>query len=605
MLSIVTVKRKIRKFLTYDLEWIPGTLVVRMVGVYNGDDYRCYRSVESFLSGELTDKNRGKWFYAHAGGLADIQFVLDRIIARRDNAYSVSASFSGSAAIIVHVTRGKNAWHFVDSYWLLRDKLKNIAKWVGMKKGGEVGDDEDLDDEAYEASRLKLKIWFTDTPFDELRDYNELDCVILWRAIFEFQLMILEMGGQVQMTLASTAMHLFRRKYLTRDIEVGFYANECARESYFASRVEVFERDVKNSYYYDINSSFPYAMTFPCPGEYLGARSTIPDSGIYIADVDVEIENANITPAPARLNGRVFFPSGKWRSWFTSIDIELILSEGGKISKVHEVLKFADFNDLSDYSKDLYEKRKSAKNELEKSVYKLLLNSLYGKFAESPMKSMMLINPRADDLDNRDSMEMLFPGVFLTEKIVSIPHLMVPVSAHITAIARRTLFESMSICGDFHYCDTDGFSTSELLSTSKNLGGLKLEKRIKNGVFTAPKLYHLDAEVEKDGEWSAATFNKAKGFSRMTSKRHQKLIEGESISYERMVRIKERYRSGFYTPKESLYEKRINIKSTSDPDFDPRKHTIPKRFTFANGRTRPWDMKELTNMLAKSNRGGY
>src|SRR5687768_12723103 len=87
----ITVLRKrrefIRDFLTYDLEWIPGTLQVRLVGVFDGSRYRCYSSLEAFIANELTHKNRGKWFYAHAGGLADFQFVLEQLAAESGYTY--------------------------------------------------------------------------------------------------------------------------------------------------------------------------------------------------------------------------------------------------------------------------------------------------------------------------------------------------------------------------------------------------------------------------------------------------------------------------------------------------------------------------------------
>src|SRR5271154_4575395 len=110
MISIQRRKRITRKYLVYDLEWVPGKfsksghMPVRMAGVYDGETYRWYTSVESFLNGELTSANRGKWFYAHAGGLADFQFLLHDLLQR--NGYQIEAAFSGSSAIIVHVRKG-------------------------------------------------------------------------------------------------------------------------------------------------------------------------------------------------------------------------------------------------------------------------------------------------------------------------------------------------------------------------------------------------------------------------------------------------------------------------------------------------------------------
>lgn len=599
-LTILDTRREIRDFLVYDLEWIPGTLEVRLVGVHDGDRYRCYRSVDDFIYYEMTSKNRGKWFYAHAGGLADIQFLFERLVAmnRVRPDFVVNASFSGSSAIIVHVKRGKNVWHFVDSYWLLRDKLANIGKWLGLEKGGlQESDESELDDDAYDAFKKEKRRWFAEVPYLELREYNERDCLILWRAISQFQDTLMQLGGQLQMTLASSAMQLFRRSYLKQSVHVGAYPNFCARQAYFASRVEVFQKEVKDSLYFDINSSFPYAMTFPCPGNYIGSQDTLPDSGIYIAEVDIEVPPDMLTPTPMRLDSRVFFPFGKWKTWLTSIDIELLLRDGGKIHKVYEVLKFEEFNDLSAFMLDIYSMRKSTDNEFQRIVFKLLMNCIYGKFAESPFKSSLEINPQKID---RSEMTMLFPGAWLREMEVEIPHLLVPISAHVTARARKTLYDFMRSCKDFHYCDTDGFSTTTMLPTGKELGSLKLEKKISNGIFVAPKLYRIEGKVEnKKGEWVDSTYVRGKGFSRLTSQRFFQLLEGEAIPFERMSRIKERFRKGYAGPEENPFEKRVNLRSIYDPSFDPSKHSISKRFFYPDGRTRPWAIDELKDLVGK------
>lgn len=597
-LTRIQSARKLRRFLVYDLEWVPGSLDVRLVGCFDGKRYRAYSSVLSFIENELTSKNRGAWFYAHAGGLADVQFVFEWLL--KDKGWKVHASFSGSSAIIVHVAKGKNAFHFVDSYWLLRDKLKNIGKWIGLEKGepwGEERDEEELSDEEFDSLQERKREWYSTAPIHELREYNERDCEVLWRAINAFEDTLLDLGGQLQMTIASSAMHLFRRRFLTRNIETDETVNAKARFAYFASRVEVFEREISDALYFDINSSFPYAMTKPCPGDVTRVTNRLPDNpdAIYLADVRIEVPEAYLTPAPFRIDGRVFFPSGVWRSWLTSVDIQLIQREGGRILNCYECIEFAPFDDLRAYSNTVYDLRKNATTDFEKVVLKFLLNALYGKFAESPFKRALVINP----VDTFASgLEMLMPGVWLEERKVPIPHMHVPVSAHVTAMARLTLYDYMAQCRRVHYCDTDGFSTNDTLSTGKNLGDLKLEKVISHGYFKAPKVYQLEGQVQtKDGAWKEKTITKAKGFSRMTASRFATLLEGEQIDFERMRRLRELYRSGNTHPVEYKVKKRLLCKSLFDDDFNPGKHSITKRFTYPDGGTRPWQLGELRRMF--------
>ena len=597
-LAPITGDRKIRRFLSYDLEWVPGTLKVRLVGVYDGERYQAYGDVESFLNAQLSSQNRGCWFYAHAGGLADVQFILHSIVdaVRRGVNYKVNAAFSGSSAIIVKVTRGKNCWHFIDSYWLFRDKLANIGKFMGMEKGGPGDEDTSgMTEDEYEAHQAKIKHWFATVPIAELREYNEQDCKILWHAINEFENTLLGFGGQLQVTIAACGMHLFRRKYLTDTIKTNGAINDFARDAYVGSRVEVIQRHVKDAFYYDINSSFPYAMTKPCPGEYIGAGNRLPDSDHfpYIADVEIEVPEMYLPPLPYRTQmGRIFFPTGRWRAHLSNIDIELLQECGGTVHKVYECLLFHPFDDLKDYAIDIYNERKKTTDPFRRVVFKYLLNCVYGKFAERSDKQSIRVNPPASWFAKYAANpklprpEMLFPGAFLEQRQVPVPHMHVPISMHITAIARKRIYNMMVECEEVHYCDTDGFSTTEEIETSNELGGLKLEKLIEDGHFVAPKMYRIRGkELKADGVWEDIDMVKAKGFSRLTVDRWTRIMEGETIEYERMVRIRENYRRGRYSPREIIVPKRVQVENF-----------VPKRFTYPDGKTRAWQKREIENL---------
>lgn len=591
MLTVIRTKRKTRRFLVYDLEWVPGTLQVRIVGVYDGNSYRCYRTVDDFLNSEMTHENRGAWFYAHAGGLADVQFVFETIISKGANNYDINASFSGSSAIIAHVRRkrGKNAWHFVDSYWLFRDSLASIARSIGRKKTGPKA----LDG----ATQAEIKEWYASAPLSELIPYNQNDCEILWHAIDQFENRVLEMGGQLQMTIASSAMHLFRRKYLKKDIGTNELINEVGRKAYFASRVEVFHENCDDALYFDINSSFPYAMTKPVPGEFHKSTKRLPndqDRYLYLADVSFTIPDSYLPPIPTRVDGRLFFPVGSWRSWLTGIDVELLQREGGSIDKVHEVMTFEPMSDLRDYALDLYEQRKKASDPFDKLVLKYYLNSLYGKFAERPEKERMLVFPDLKAMERlkrsfapEELADMtLMPGVYVEPVLVNVQHEHVPIAAYITARARQTLYDFMSQSRDCYYCDTDGFATTDMYDTGSELGALKLEKKIVSGSFVAPKVYRLDGEVlQDDGSWNTKTIVKAKGFSLgkgpESVTRFETLVDGKEVEVERMARIRENFSRGQIRPREAVIKKRF------------RDRLITKRFHYPDGHTRPWHIKEL------------
>lgn len=593
MITKITRPRVYRDYIVYDLEWVPGTLQLRLVGVYCRErGYRYYTSIEDFVSAELTNRNRGKWFYAHAGGLADFQFLLEHMAIRKE--YRLKAAFSGSSAIIVHVTRGKNAFHFIDSLWLFRDTLRNIGKHVGIAKGNA---DEDVS-------------FYKEATIPELVEYNRLDCLILYTAIEQFESTLLDLGGMLKMTIASCGMELFRRRFLKADIETSRNVNEISRHAYFASRVEVITTQCSEAYYYDVNSSFPYSMTQPLPGEMIGTSRRLPEGkGIYIADVDVTIPDTYFPSLPVRYAQRLFFPVGRFRNWYSNIDIELLQQTGGRINRVHEVIHFEENLDLKEYVETLYNLRKKAVG-FEKIVYKYLMNCVYGKFAEIDVKSQMLINP----LTRPPIEDMVSPGIFVMDKIVQVPHVHVPISVHITAIARRTLYNYMSQSSELHYCDTDGFSTTNRFQDGNELGEIKLEKYIREGRFVAAKVYKLDGRKADDGKELGDGGVRAKGFSKMTVEKFERLTKNirqdgthaladasvldsmtleeielarrdEEIVYTRMRRIKEVIRGldGIH-PREDDIRKRL-------------RNAIPKRFFYPDGYSRPWHISELEEML--------
>ena len=125
-------KREPLRLAVYDLEWIPGTYEVSLVGVRDERGFRSYPTVLEFLKHELSSRNRGKVFFAHAGGLADVQFLLSEVIKRANPNFRIEGSWSGSSLIRCKVIQGKHAWTFADSYWLLRDSLQQIGKSVGL-----------------------------------------------------------------------------------------------------------------------------------------------------------------------------------------------------------------------------------------------------------------------------------------------------------------------------------------------------------------------------------------------------------------------------------------------------------------------------------------
>jgi hypothetical protein len=566
MLTPYTRAPRLISFQTYDLEWYPRTYQLRLIGCYDGERYTSYTRVEDFLESHVFQQPSGTSFFAHAGGSHDVQFILLDLIARNDPRFDLSAVFSGSSAIIVKVQRGDDHWIFCDSFWLLRDRLASIAVSLGEKKGG-------TDYSCQVCMHPPDEACIFHAPLSILRDYNEMDCGILWRAIDRLQTELLEMGGELRYTIASCAMRLFRRVYLKKSIDTCPTVNAIARQAYIASRVEVIRPRCDNpANWYDINSSFPFSMTSPQPGSFHRVKNTLDDCDeLALVRATITIPQMYLPPVPYRKGGRIFFPVGTWESWFDIADIRAIENWGGSIDKIHSVFTFHPFDDLANYVHTIYEQRKASTDSFQRVVRKYLLNSLYGKLAERGEKERMIIDPKSTTCPHLDSdgnpkhvedgisqcMRMVVPRIWLVSEIQQLSHEHVPIPAHVTALSRQLLGKYMRLSleqgGNLYYCDTDGFPTETTLDTSDELGGLKLEKTIKNSaVFIAPKFYRVDDAV------------RSKGFSRLTRGEFDAIEENPKggIEFTRMLRLREVFRSGEMVIREKKMVKRLLLDET-------------------------------------------
>lgn len=564
-----------RRVITYDLEWVPGgnpakakahgfhPLQLRLIGTFDGDRYRIYSSLDSFFAGEFTSRTSGAWYYAHAGGTADMRFLFEWLVDNQHK-YRVQCLFRGSSAMIVKIRRGNLVWTLIDSYFLIRQPLRKIGEWMGQAKGGE----SNSTDMFY-------------APWKELCDYNEQDNRILYSAIKTFETTLNELGSGLEVTVASSALALFRRSYLKRKVRQNLGVNEHSRQSYIASRVEVFQQDVTAAGYWDINSSFPHEMTHAVPGDLVRRDRTIPSHELYLARARVRVPECYLPPLPYRSRTRrLYFPWGEWDGWFTGVDLSFLEEMGGTIMNVHDVYHFAPLTDLSDYATDIYERRRTATSDAYKQVLKILLNSLYGKFAESDEKRQILINPTAQAL-SQPGMREVIPGVWEQTESKTPPHAIVPISAHITARARRSLTRYMAQSPVVYYCDTDGFAVPESVKfpESDALGGLKFEKPIWHARFEAPKLYAIKKTQDADYDIKAKGFSRIRdgdGDRRITYKDFCDLIDHRDLEIAHFQRIREGLRDGNLSPTENPIQKTYLGKHKSKRRYIPGGNSVPR-----------------------------
>lgn len=550
-------------FGVYDLEWHRETLEVTHAGVRDAAGYRCHRDVEGLLQDTLT---RGGWWFAHAGGSYDMVQLFPQILEHRD--WSVKAAFSGSSAVVVQIeTKDGRRASYGDSAMLLKAKLADIGRIVGLLKG-------DLQ-EAENAG------------WAEVRDYNERDCEILYVALQAFEQRLRDLGGELRPTLASCAMAIFRSSYLSRDLSTSTTANATARAAYTASRVEIFRGECQKANYFDINSSFPYSMTFACPGEVTRVGRRWTGSELAIVEATVTVPESYLPPLPVRVDGSVYHPTGTWRGWYSGVDLIEAKAAGATIEQTHKAIHFAEWGDLAAYSRDLYERRMAAKaagNKMDDMTTKILLNALYGKMAENPCKEEMLVRPRKKPKDGR----MVMPGVWVVPEVRTIEHEHVAAPVIITSRSRHLLRKGLAKAleqGEIYYCDTDSVICQGELPSGDKLGEWKLEARILGGQFLAPKLYSVTKDLPEGVHGPRLMDVRAKGFRRATWREFMALAMGEVAKVESFSRVRGMLstagRTGEVKPTRGYVEKRWLGTAR------------PKRAPDGENNTRAWTIGEL------------
>ena len=559
------VAKELGPFGVYDLEWHRESLKVTHAGVRDESGYRCHRTMEDMLQDCLTC---GGWWFAHAGGSYDIVQLFPQILSHRD--WQVTAAFSGVAAVIVRIkTKDGREAMFGDSAMLLKARLAEIGKIVGLAKG-------DLQ-EAEEGG------------WEEVRDYNERDCEILYVALNQFQDRLRDLGGELRPTLASCAMAVFRASYLSRDLKTSPTANRFAREAYTASRVEIFRGECQKANYFDINSSFPYSMTFACPGEITRVGKRWTGHELAIVQATVRVPESYLPPLPLRVDGAIYHPTGTWTNWYSGVDLIEATAAGAKVEKVHRAIHFAEWGDLSAFVRDLYDRRLQAKkagNKMDDMTYKILANASYGKLAENPQKQELQVRPPKRPKD--PGARLVMPGVWSVPVRRIIPHEHVPAPVIITARSRHLLRKGLLKAleqGEVYYCDTDSVICQGELPTGDKLGQWKLEAKILGGQFLAPKLYSVTKDLPEGVHGPRLMDVRAKGFRGATWREFVKLACSETVQVERFSRVRgmlaEGGRTGEVAPSRGLVEKRW------------LGTTRPKRAPDGENNTRPWTLKEL------------
>lgn len=306
-------------------------------------------------------------------------------------------------------------------------------------------------------------------------------------------------------TVASCAMQIFLKHFDKTGLnQYSVYFNDVppkvAYSAYYGGRVEAFrigETITGNIRYYDINSLYPYVMAkynYPDPMKPSKKIDHVEVSnGVAYCQVYVP-EDIPVPPLPWRHDDKLLFPVGRFKGVWCLPEIINAVNCGCVIERVFWCYTYANVNPLfRRYIKAMYKKRQEAESPADNKFYKVLMNSLYGKFGQQ--QRVTRYEPAWQELNSG--------GHLVGDYVAQVEHVIgghdrYIIAAYVTSYARVVLhtwlMDIIDKGGELLYCDTDSiiYRDGPDLACTSQLGGMKLEARIKRISIRGAKYYQYE-----------------------------------------------------------------------------------------------------------------
>ncbi len=480
----------------------------------------------------------------------------------------------------IKINTGSNILIFRDSYLLFPHSLQQFAEVFNEKKT------------EFNHENITIDNYLDKEFLNSICSYCENDAKILGICFVKFRNLITqEFSTDIVnfLTLSALAFYIYRYSYL-KDIHIEISSQDLdrfIRKSYKGGVVDVYKPLLENGYYYDVNSLYPYIMSnFEMP---IG----IPSHGNKFTDTNFNInEFFGFIYVKVKCPKDLYIPfltvmhddlglisaTGEWKGVYFSEEIKYALTLGYQF-EYYEYYKFDKAIIFDEYVNAMYQKRLEFKEKPALStVYKLLLNSLYGRFGmtSSAFKNIFIKDDaigrkklsdialtydysivsnfdnnlkliryndiacpirwsHLKDIDkiNDNFYEKTMYDCYHRSRRINIA---VHIASAITAYARIYMHKlKMKYADNLYYSDTDSLITNieldQSLVSNNQIGLLKLDHKIKRAIFIAPKLYYMELEDE--------TVIKAKGVNPelLTYDDFLKLYNNECIEVSTVIKF--------------------------------------------------------------------
>lgn len=445
-------------------------------GFFDGQEYKEFwgdNSTEYFFN-YLDSRDDPLIIYAHNGGKFDFMFFMERL----ENPIKV---------INGRIVKAKYGIHeFRDSFAIMPVSLQGIT-------GGKL---------EFDYSKMEKNV--RERNKSDILHYLAVDCEQLYKAVTRF---INRFG--IQLTIGGTAikecskLHPFFKTNKSHD--------EKFRQFYFGGRCEAIKTGILKDDWkiYDVNSMYPKVMRdyeHPTGMSYvelsdckIDAQGKIKKFGDW--PYFLIWKGKNIGAVPTRTKDGLDFTVKEGIFFSTHHEIKIALKHGR--IRIDEVIaayicqNTINFKGYVDMCIDGKIKAEKAGDKIERTFFKLLANSAYGKFGQNPENyfDWMIIKTHEElaelDMTEWNLFERMGEISIWQKQAKSEVFNDVATAASITGASRAMLLDALCTARHPIYCDTDSIICSHLDAEidPMKLGAWKSEGEGDTAYIAGKKLY--------------------------------------------------------------------------------------------------------------------
>lgn len=456
---------------------VPQPFIWGLYGGPNREDYYEFDTVGEVIA-FLNNKNHV--VYAHNGGKFDYHYLRDSI--NTGEAISIIAGRLAKFRI--------GECEFRDSMNILPVALAEFKK------------------DTVDYSIFEPEVRDEPNNLAEIKKYLRSDCTYLYELIEAHR-----KENGVCLTQAGASMRAWSKQSKVKPPRQTGAQYQLYKPYYYGGRVQCFAQGIKSTDFkvIDINSAYPFAMLAAHPFSPVADRlSHLPhESEIHKCLITLRCTARGCFPfrlGNDPTKGDLFFPYDETtirRYHVTGYEFLAALRQDA-IKNIHieTVHYFEQSIKFEEFIQENWSRREQAKREGNKAlniIIKLLMNSLYGKFASDYDKYREYQICWQDDLLEKQAEGFELDTYWGNERHLisrSIPEekhrfYNVATAASITGYVRAMLFEAVSQVSQPLYCDTDSIACVDVakLPLGEGLGQWKVEGEFDEYAIAGKKMY--------------------------------------------------------------------------------------------------------------------